>query len=90
MFEQTDYSAYEPMTKKQINTNDFNKIPEKSNGKKPVTDINYERERVKRDHDPKTAKQSQLVSAFDEPREYVRKQEDNAPVASPVKGKYET
>jgi hypothetical protein len=78
------------MSKRQINTNDFNKVPEKMTPKKPITDINYEREREKRVHDPKTAKQSQLVSAFDKPREYTKPQVDNAPVASPVKGRYET
>lgn len=90
VLEQTDYSAFEPMSKKQINTNDFNKVPEKMTPKKPITDINYEREREKRVHDPKTAKQSQLVSAFDKPREYPKPQEDNVPVASPVKGRNET
>jgi hypothetical protein len=74
VLEQTDYSAFEPMSKKQLNTNDFNKIPEKMTPKKPVTDINYEREREKRVHDPKTAKQSMLVSAFDKPRDYVKQE----------------
>lgn len=53
---QSDYSAYEPITKKEINTNDLIKVPEKRDPKKPITDINFEKERQKRDHDPRTAK----------------------------------
>ena len=34
--------------------------------KKQITDINFEKERgEKKEHNPKTAKQCQLVSAFD-------------------------
>ena len=54
--DQTDYSAYEPMSKKVINTNDFNKISEKMTPKKPVTDINYQKERNKKPHEYKGAK----------------------------------
>jgi len=56
--------------------------------KKPITDINFQKDRSeKKDHDPRTAKQSQLVSAFDEPRSYPRQEPDNAPISSPVKGR---
>ena len=41
----TDYSAYEPMNKKQLNTNDFNKQKERISPRKPVTDINFQRDR---------------------------------------------
>jgi len=65
VLEQTDYSQYEPMSKKTINTNDILKQREKADGAKPVTDINYERERNKKPHNVRTAKQSMLTSAFD-------------------------
>lgn len=79
------------MSKKTINTNDFNKVKERMSPKKPVTDINFEKERDRKQHDYKNAKQSQLQSAFDQPREYpTRPAEDTGPAASPVKGKYET
>ena len=78
------------MTKKQVNTNDFNKVSEKRTGQKPITDINYEKERVKRVHNPNTAKQSNLVSAFDVPRDHVPPPKEDEYTASPVKGKYKT
>lgn len=56
--EQTDYSAYEPMSNKRYDTNDNLRQPEnRAQGRKPVTDINYEKE----DRKPieyKNAKQS--------------------------------
>jgi len=44
------------MSKKVFNTNDFNKVPERMQPKKPITDINFDRDRETRNHDPKTAK----------------------------------
>ena len=59
---------------------------------KPITDINFEKERQKRDHDPRTAKQSQLSSAFDKPRlaPPMEQQNENFAAASPAKGGYKT
>lgn len=88
--EQTDYSAYEPMMKKTINTNDFNKVEEKMTPKKPITDINYSKDRNKKPLDYKNAKQSQLTSAFDVPREAPPKEGAIDPASSPVKARYPT
>ena len=88
--EQTDYSNYVPVSKKKYDFNELNKQPEKTDPVKPVTDINYERER-RQPLNVQSAKQDQLRSNFDEGRVYPkRQQEDEGPVASPVKGKYET
>lgn len=40
VFEQTDYSAYIPITKKEIDTNDFQAQKIKTDPVKPKTDIN--------------------------------------------------
>jgi hypothetical protein len=50
VLEQTDYSAYEPMSKKTFNTNDFNRVEVKTSPRKPVTDINFEKERDRKPH----------------------------------------
>jgi hypothetical protein len=70
-FEQTDYSAFEPMSKKTFNTNDMLKQRDNNSPRKAVTDINYEKEKNKKPHNVTTAKQSMLTSAFDQPRTYV-------------------
>jgi len=74
-----------------LNTNDFSAQQDKRNPAKPITDINYDKEREKRDHDYKTAKQSQLSSEFDKSKGYqAPEKEELGPAASPVKGQYAT
>ena len=86
VFEQTDHSAHIPITKHDINTNDFQAQKIKTDGARPKTDINHFDRKNDKKHDYRDAKQSNLRSAFDEGREYTRAapQEDYKP--SPVKG----
>lgn len=63
----------------------------KTSPRKPVTDINFEKERDRKPHEYKNAKQSQLSSAFDVPRDVPqRKAAEEGPQSSPVKGRNPT
>lgn len=74
VFEQTDHSQYQPMSKHEINTNDFQAQKVKKDGARPKTDINHFDRKDNKPHVYTDAKQSMLRGAFDEDREYVRPQ----------------
>lgn len=73
VFEQTDYSAHAPMSKKETNldvTRPKNYNQATNGGAKPKSDLNTFNQPEKREHNYGNAKQTQLRSAFDEGKNY--------------------